>query len=75
MTNSTATSGRGRITTHHGRLYDGQITLDRWWAHLGDAQRLSRHLDGYAVTPCGDITIPSQAIKSIRWLVQERPAA
>jgi hypothetical protein len=75
MVNLTSTSGRGRITTHNGRLYDAEITLDRWWAHLGDAQRLSRHLDGYAVTPCGDITIPSKAIESIRWRVRERTAA
>ena len=71
MPQATPLSGRGRITTHNGRLYDADITLDRWWAHLGDAQRLSPHLDGYAVAPCGDLTIPSKAIKSIRWQADE----
>ena len=69
------TAGQARVRTVDGRLYDAHVTVDRWWARLDGARRLSRHGDGYAATLVGDITIPATRIESIRWLAQERAAA
>lgn len=68
MTNSTPTSGgKARVTTRDGKLYAATVTLDGPWAHLREADRLSRHLDGYLSHSVGSLTLPARDVQTIRW--------
>ena len=65
MNKLTTAPTSARVKTHDGRLYDARLTFESQWAHLADARRLSRHLDGYVATEVGNVTLPA---KSIRWI-------
>jgi hypothetical protein len=60
-------TGRARVRLRSGKLYAATVELGSGFVHITAAQRLSRHLDGYACTPIDDRSVPLRYVEHVAW--------